>query len=34
MAWTIRAEMVETCSCNMLRPCWYGVKELMIMDQG
>jgi hypothetical protein len=34
MAWTIRAEMVETCSCNMLCPCWYGVKELMIMDQG
>ena len=34
MAWTIRAEMIETCSCNMLCPCWYGVKELMIMDQG
>ncbi len=33
MTWTIRAEMVETCSCNMLCPCWYGVKELMIMDQ-
>ena len=34
MAWSIRAEMVETCSCNMLCPCWYGIKELMIMDQG
>jgi hypothetical protein len=34
MAWTITAEMVETCSCNMLCPCWYGIKELMIMDQG
>ncbi|MGH9986090.1 MAG: DUF1326 domain-containing protein [Nitrososphaeraceae archaeon] len=26
--------MVETCSCNMLCPCWFGVKELMIMDKG
>ena len=34
MAWTLTAEMIETCSCNMLCPCWYGVKELMVMDQG
>ena len=34
MAWTIKGEFVETCSCNMLCPCWYGVQELMIMDQG
>jgi hypothetical protein len=26
--------MVEDCTCNMLCPCWFGVKELMIMDQG
>jgi hypothetical protein len=26
--------MIETCTCNMLCPCWYGVKDLMIMDQG
>jgi hypothetical protein len=26
--------MIETCSCNMLCPCWYGVQELMVMDQG
>ena len=34
MAWNISGEMVETCSCNMLCPCWYGVPELMVMDQG
>jgi hypothetical protein len=26
--------MIETCSCNMLCPCWYGVRDLMVMDQG
>lgn len=34
MAWTLTGELVETCSCNMLCPCWYGVKELMRMDRG
>ena len=34
MAWNITADITETCSCNMLCPCWYGVKELMIMDRG
>ena len=34
MSWRIKGEFVESCSCNMLCPCWYGVKELMIMDQG
>ena len=34
MAYTITGEFVESCSCNMLCPCWYGVEELMIMDQG
>ena len=34
MAWTITGEFVEACSCNMLCPCWYGVQNLMIMDQG
>jgi hypothetical protein len=34
MAWTLSGEMIETCSCNMLCPCWYGVQELMVMDQG
>ena len=34
MPWTLSREMIETCSCNMLCPCWYGVQELMVMDQG
>jgi hypothetical protein len=34
MAWSLTADFTETCSCNMLCPCWFGVKELMIMDQG
>jgi hypothetical protein len=34
MAWNIKAQFVETCSCNMLCPCWFGVKELMVMDEG
>lgn len=34
MAWSLSGELIETCSCNMLCPCWYGVKELMVMDQG
>jgi hypothetical protein len=34
MAWTLTGELVETWSCNMLCPCWYGVKELMLMDRG
>ena len=34
MAWNLTADFIETCSCNMLCPCWYGVKELMVMDQG
>ena len=34
MAWNITGQWVESCSCNMLCPCWFGVKELMVMDQG
>ena len=34
MAWNVTGQMIETCSCNMLCPCWFGVKELMVMDQG
>lgn len=34
MAWNLTLHMIETCSCNMLCPCWFGVKDLMIMDQG
>ena len=34
MAWNLTGEFIETCSCNMLCPCWYGKAELMVMDQG
>lgn len=34
MGWHISGELVETCSCNMLCPCWFGQADLMLMDQG
>jgi len=34
MAWNLKGQMLESCTCNMLCPCWFGVKELMVMDQG
>lgn len=34
MAWNLSGELVETCSCNMLCPCWFGQADLMLMDQG
>lgn len=34
MAWDLSGKLVESCTCNMLCPCWFGVKELMIMDKG
>lgn len=34
MAWNISGELVETCNCNMLCPCWFGQADLMLMDQG
>lgn len=34
MAWQLTGQMIESCSCNMFCPCWFGVKELMVMDQG
>jgi hypothetical protein len=34
MTWNLSGKMVETCTCNMFCPCWFGVKELMIMDKG
>ena len=34
MAWNISGELIETCSCNMLCPCWFGQADLMLMDQG
>ena len=32
--WDLTADMVESCSCNFLCPCWFGVQDLMKMDQG
>ena len=34
MAWRLTGQLIETCSCNMFCPCWFTVKELMIMDRG
>ena len=34
MAWNITGQWIESCSCNMLCPCWFGVKELAVQDQG
>ena len=34
MAMNLAGELIETCSCNVLCPCWYGVQELMDMDRG
>jgi hypothetical protein len=34
MAWTLKGQMIENCSCNMFCPCWFAVQEYMIMDQG
>ena len=34
MAWNVSGQLVEACSCNVMCPCWFGVKELTIMDQG
>ena len=33
MPWSLTAEIIETCSCNMLCPCWFAVKELMVFDR-
>lgn len=34
MSWNLKARLIESCSCNMLCPCWFGPAELMVMDQG
>jgi hypothetical protein len=34
MTWNLSGKIVESCTCNMFCPCWFGVKELMIMDKG
>jgi hypothetical protein len=34
MAWTLKGQMIENCSCNMFCPCWFAIQEYMVMDQG
>lgn len=34
MAMNLEGELIETCSCNVLCPCWFGAQELMKMDKG
>jgi hypothetical protein len=34
MAMNLEGNLVETCSCNVHCPCWFGVPELMKMDKG
>ena len=34
MGWNLSGELIETCSCDPHCPCWFGVQELMKMDQG
>jgi hypothetical protein len=34
MAWQMKGQLIENCSCNMFCPCWFGVQDLMIMDRG
>lgn len=34
MTWNLSGDLIETCSCNMLCPCWFGEADLMLMDQG
>ena len=34
MGWSVQGTFVETCSCNMMCPCWFAVQDLMDMDQG
>ena len=34
MTWNVSGELIETCNCNMLCPCWFGQADLMLMDQG
>jgi hypothetical protein len=33
MSWSLTAEMIESCNCNMLCPCWFAVKDLMVFDR-
>ena len=34
MAWRLEGQLIETCNCNMFCPCWFGVPELAVPDEG
>lgn len=34
MAWSLKGQLVEACTCNMFCPCWFAVQDLMVMDKG
>ena len=34
MVWRLTGQVIESCSCNMLCPCWFGVPDLAVQDQG
>jgi hypothetical protein len=34
MGWTLSGHLTENCSCNMFCPCWFGIPDYMVMDQG
>ena len=34
MAWSLKGQLIESCSCNMFCPCWFAVQDLMVMDRG
>ena len=34
MAWHLSGQLIESCSCNMMCPCWFGVPTLAVQDQG
>ncbi len=34
MSWRLSAQFIESCSCNLMCPCWFGVPDLAVNDQG
>lgn len=34
MTWKLSGHLTENCSCNMFCPCWFGIPDYMVMDQG
>jgi hypothetical protein len=34
MAWQMRGQLIENCSCNVLCPCWFAAPEVTVMDRG